>query len=271
MSILDGFIIFAIGSLAGLAGGFFGIGGGTIVVPLLMMLIGLPIASATGNSLASMLLPVSIFGVIKYWKEDLVNWQCGLAIALGLFIGSFPGAFVVVKIPEKIFTLMYSGFLIYAGSKHIFMKPQISNGIDKIEKIDKYNTTNTGKWRNLIYFLFPGLFAGIFAGMFGVGGGAIIVPILTLVYKMDYRVAVATSLFALLWPVGFLGDIVYYVNGNISLLVTGLLASGMFVFAGIGAIFSLKLPKSIVKKAFGVFLILIALKYIIQIIISFVK
>ncbi len=264
LSFLDGLTIFAIGSLAGLAGGLFGIGGGTIVVPLLMLFIHLPITSATGNSLASMLLPVSIFGVIKYWKEDLVNWQCGLAIAIGLFIGSFPGAFVVVKIPEKIFTLMYSSFLIYAGAKHIFMKPKLSSG-----PIDKYDNINRGKWRNLIFFLFPGLTAGLFSGMFGIGGGAIIVPILTLVYKMDYRVAVATSLFALLWPVGFLGDIVYYVNGNISLVVTGLLASGMFVFAGIGAVVSLKLPKSIVKKAFGLFLVSIALKYIIEILIGF--
>ena len=81
-----------LGILAGVMSGLFGIGGGIVMVPMLVAVFGMDLLNANATSLAAMLLPVGIFGVINYYKAGMINVRNALWISAGLFGGSFIGA-----------------------------------------------------------------------------------------------------------------------------------------------------------------------------------
>lgn len=81
----------AIGLVAGVLSGLFGIGGGILIVPALVLL-GLTQREATGTSLAALLMPVAILGVIEYAKRNEIRVHYAIGIALGLFAGAYFGA-----------------------------------------------------------------------------------------------------------------------------------------------------------------------------------
>ncbi|MBF6595686.1 MAG: sulfite exporter TauE/SafE family protein [Thermaceae bacterium] len=89
-----------IGLAAGILSGLFGIGGGIVVVPALIFLVGLTIREATGTSLAALLLPVGILGVLAYARLGAVRWPIAALLALGLVIGTYFGARLALNLPE---------------------------------------------------------------------------------------------------------------------------------------------------------------------------
>lgn len=109
-----------------------------------------------------------------------------------------------------------------------------------------------------LIYLAIGLAAGVLSGLFGIGGGILIVPMLLLLAKMEPTTATGTSLGALLLPVGFLGALEYYRNGSVNVQASLLLAAGLFVGAWFGARYALTLPPVALKRAFSVFLVLVA-------------
>jgi len=102
-----------------------------------------------------------------------------------------------------------------------------------------------------------GLVAGVFAGMFGIGGGLIIVPALLFVLKMSEQEAIATSLAALIPPVGLLGAAEYYSRGYINIRYALLIALGLFVGAYFGARITTSLPPLMIRRIYAAFLILV--------------
>ena len=114
-----------------------------------------------------------------------------------------------------------------------------------------------------IIMLFIGLLAGVLSGMFGIGGGIIIVPALVLLLGMTQQTASATSLVALLLPVGILGVLEYYREGRISMdnIWLGLLlAAGLFIGAYFGARIATHLSGTVLRRAFAVFTGIVALR-----------
>ncbi len=105
-----------------------------------------------------------------------------------------------------------------------------------------------------------GLCAGILAGMFGVGGGLIIVPALLLILKLKEAEAIATSLAALIPPVGLLGAIEYYRHGYINIRYAGLVALGLFIGAYFGARITTSLPPELIQRLYGIFLLAVAIR-----------
>lgn len=111
-----------------------------------------------------------------------------------------------------------------------------------------------------VIFLLIGLGAGVLSGLFGIGGGVVIVPALIFLARMQPQTATGTSLAALLLPVGALGAWEYYKTGNLNLGASMLIALGLFLGAGFGARFSLTLSALALRRAFAVFLALIAVR-----------
>lgn len=82
----------AIGLGAGVLSGLFGVGGGVLIVPALIYLTRMPVTTATGTSLAALLLPVGALGAWEYHKQGNLDVRAALFVAAGLFVGAWFGA-----------------------------------------------------------------------------------------------------------------------------------------------------------------------------------
>ena len=104
----------AIGLLAGFASGCFGIGGGTIIVPALILLCGVPFHVAVGTSLA-LIIPISLAGAATSWRLNTVDWRITAACALTGMAGAVLGSLWIQKIPEVVARRGFAVFLLYAA------------------------------------------------------------------------------------------------------------------------------------------------------------
>lgn len=105
-------LFLAIGLAAGLLSGLFGIGGGIIIVPALLALARMQPQTATGTSLAALLLPVGALGAWQYWQKGHVDGRAALLIAVGLFAGAFFGARFGLSLPGPVVQRAFAVFLV---------------------------------------------------------------------------------------------------------------------------------------------------------------
>ena len=108
-----------------------------------------------------------------------------------------------------------------------------------------------------------GLAAGVASGMFGIGGGIILVPALLLVFGTREVEAMATSLAALVPPVGLLGAYEHYRAGNVNVPYAAMIAAGMFFGAWVGAKIGLGIAPALLQRMYGVFLLVIGARIVI--------
>lgn len=104
----------AIGLVAGLASGYVGVGGGFIMVPLMLLIIGIPMRKASGTSLIAVMI-LAIPGVIEQGIIGNINYLAGIAIVIGTIPGAVIGARLVTKVPERTLRLLFGCFLIVAA------------------------------------------------------------------------------------------------------------------------------------------------------------
>ncbi|MCM2354001.1 MAG: sulfite exporter TauE/SafE family protein [Pseudobdellovibrio sp.] len=115
----------------------------------------------------------------------------------------------------------------------------------------------------IMYALIIGLVAGVSSGLFGIGGGVIIVPLLLYLFNFTQQTATATSLVALLLPVGILGVWNYYRSGAIqidNIKLGFIIASGMFVGTLFGSKVATGLQSFTLTRMFSVFLVIVAIR-----------
>ena len=113
---------------------------------------------------------------------------------------------------------------------------------------------------DLIIYVMIGIVAGILSGLFGIGGGVIIIPALVYLEGFSQLKAQGTSLVALLPPVGILAFLEYYKRGNTDLYAGIIICIAMVISAKFGAQFANILPLDVMRKAFGIFVILVGVK-----------
>lgn len=247
-----------LGITAGILSGLFGIGGGIVMVPSLIVLFGMNILDANATSLAAMLLPVGFLGVWAYYKAGLVNIRNSLWISLGLFVGSFLGGEIAINISVLLLTQLYALILAYVAFSYLDVwsffrkKKPVDNPVLKIAP------------KSVLAFLLVGLGAGIFAGLFGKGGGLIIVPLLIGIFKYDPKAAAATSLAALQLPVGLPSVLVYANAGHLNIGAAALIAGGMVAGSLAGSKIGVRLSSDLFKKYYAFFLILVAIYMVIK-------
>jgi len=115
----------------------------------------------------------------------------------------------------------------------------------------------------LIIVLLIGLTAGLVSGALGVGGGIIIVPSLILFLGFSQHMAQGTSLAILLLPTGILAVMQYYKNGFVDFKVAFILMLLFVIGAYLGSIISVNIPDKMLRKIFGIFMLLVSIKMII--------
>lgn len=251
-----------LGIIAGIMSGMFGIGGGIVIVPALILFYHFPPAMANGTSLAALLLPVGILAVIKYYRENLVQVKTALIIAAGIVGGVLIGSLSAIQIPSDLLKKIYGLFLLIVSNNFlefskILKKKQTPNFSPANE-----NDSPTYPKNPVAAALIVGILAGILAGFFGIGGGIVIVPLLTTLFRFPYKLAIGTSLLALLFPVGLPGVAVYYHAGLLDVRAAIFIGFGLFLGAFNGALLTLKLPTKTVRRLYGIFLIIVGIDFI---------
>ncbi len=107
-------------------------------------------------------------------------------------------------------------------------------------------------------FVLVGIAAGVFAGLFGKGGGLIIVPALIGIFRYAAKAAAATSLAALQLPVGLPSVLIYANEGHLNVFFAALIAVGIVVGVFVGSKIGIKLPSTMFKKMYALFLLFVA-------------
>ena len=101
-----------LGVAAGVVSGLFGVGGAVVIIPGLVLIGKLTQHSAHGTSLAALLLPVGILGVLEYHRRGQVNFGYAAVVAAGLFVGVLIGAKLAGAVPDAMLRRLFGGFLL---------------------------------------------------------------------------------------------------------------------------------------------------------------
>lgn len=175
-------IMAAIGVAVGILSGLFGIGGGTVIVPALVWL-GLTQRHAAATSMLA-IVPTSISGVISYALNGNVDWAAALLVFCGMFVGGQVGSWLLSRLPELVLRWVFVAFLVFVIVNQALFVPSRDSFID----------LNIATGIGMVVF---GAVAGVLAGLLGIGGGAICVPGLSILFGASDLIARGTSLLAM--------------------------------------------------------------------------
>ena len=135
-------IIILVGVAAGMLGGLVGVGGGIIIVPALVYIIGMSQKTAQGTSLGLIMLPVGIFGVLQYYKQGHVDFTLVGILAVGFLAGSFFGSKIALSLPQETVKKIFAVLMIIMAIKMLFfdkVKKPAPGAITQLNKVE-----NTG-------------------------------------------------------------------------------------------------------------------------------
>ncbi len=237
--------------------GMFGIGGGVVMVPAMIVFLGFSIIEANGTSLAALMMPVGIFAVIQYYKNNYVDLKLASIFAFGLLAGVFFGAKFAISLPSDILKQLYGIFLLYVSWRffELKLKNKEKSETDEISLEKKHS----------IFVLIPiGITAGILSGLFGIGGGLVMVPMMVTLMRYHPKKAVGTSLAALLLPVALPGVLEYYNSGNLRIETASILAVGLVIGSILGAKITISLPTKTIKRIYSIFLFIMGMDFLIR-------
>jgi len=115
-------ILVAIGIVTGIMAGIFGIGGGLVVIPALVFILGLSQQSAQGTSLAMMLPPIGLIAAINYYKAGYVNIKFALILAAAFMVGSYFGSKIAINLSQEVLKKTFGLLLLAVAIKMLISK-----------------------------------------------------------------------------------------------------------------------------------------------------
>lgn len=175
-------VLIVVGMLVGVLSGTFGIGGGTVIVPALVWL-GLSQRNAAATSMLA-IVPTSISGVISYATGGHVDWLAAALLFCGMFIGGQIGSWLLSRLPELVLRWIFVAFLVFVVINQVSFVPSRDHQITM--------TVATG-----VCMVLLGVVIGMLAGLLGIGGGALAVPALSILFGASDLIARGTSLLAM--------------------------------------------------------------------------
>lgn len=283
-----------LGLLVGLLSGLFGVGGGFLMTPLLMM-VGIPptIAAATD---ANQIVAASATGTLAHWRLGNVDFKMGFLLLIGGFTGGALGVQLikVLKATGGADFLIKMTYVVMLGLVGTFMFFESLNAMRKCktasEKTQKAQQ-NTSSEKNTkakpskgfmgalpmqIYFeksgvthsaLVPvglGAFVGILAAIMGVGGGFLMVPVMIYLLRMPMHVVVGTSLFQIMFTCVEVTFLQAYTNHTVDFVLAILLLLGSTFGAQIGTKIGKKLKGDQLKILLAIIVLAVTVKIVME-------
>jgi uncharacterized membrane protein YfcA len=251
--ILDAVLIaiYAVG--VGTISSMVGIGGGIFNTPLLMIVFLLSEQFAPATALVAALF-LAVASSIAYWRQNPrpIIAKAGLFLAITTVPGSLIGVLLrtMIESPYAL-RLIFGVSLMPVAIKMLFAVRQEKGDI--ASELGNYNISNLTEKR-LGISLFGGFIGGVSAGLLGIGGGAVIVPVLSILMGLPMHAAVATSMFTMVFTAGA-GTAMNYVSGFINPYYAVSLGVGMLFGAQIGSRLACKVNSVQLKRVFGLILV----------------
>ena len=231
-----------VGLGAGFLSGVFGIGGGIIIVPLLV-LIGFDIKKASAISLGAVLI-ISSVGVASYASFGEVNWLLAGVLALGSVVGAQIGSRVLGRLPARTIQFCFAAFLL-AVAVSLFVSPTARDAAVQLS------------WGSAIAAVLLGLVVGTLASILGIGGGVMIVPALMLGFGAGDLLARGTAI-AMMVPTAISGTVAHVRAGRADLLASAVIGVGALGTTTLGALTAQSLEPRVGNALFGVLLVFLA-------------
>lgn len=210
----------AIGLLAGMLSGLFGVGGGTVIVPLLVLVLAFNQRIAAGTSLAA-IVPTASVGVISYALNDSVAWIPGLLLAAGAVVGAQIGTWLLPRVSLIALRWTFIVFLAAVIVSLFMVIPSRDAGLP------------LNVW-SIVGLVLLGLVTGTVSGLIGVGGGIVVVPALMLVFGTSDLIAKGTSLLMMI-PTAISGTVGNIRRGNVDLLAAAVIGVAACTTTALGA------------------------------------
>ncbi|GAA1637638.1 sulfite exporter TauE/SafE family protein [Microbacterium flavum] len=232
-----------IGLAAGLLSGLFGVGGGTVIVPMLVLLLAFGQKFASGTSLAA-IVPTAAVGVISYAVHDSVAWIPGVILALGAVVGAQIGTWLLQKLPVAVIRWGFIAFLAIVVVMLFIVIPSRDSELEVT-------------WLTGAGLVAVGLVTGILSGLLGVGGGVVVVPALILLFGTSDLIAKGTSLLMMI-PTAVSGTIGNIRRSNVDLAAAALIGVAACTTTALGAWIATLLDPLVANILFALFLVFIA-------------
>jgi hypothetical protein len=255
--------VFLVGIGAGVLGAMLGIGGGVILIPLLTGLLGLPIKTAIGASIISVIATSSAAGAV-YVGRGLTHTRLSMVLEIATTLGALAGGITAVLISPNLLAGLFGLVLLYVAYS-MRGGHQEAEHVEPTGMLDtSYIDPLTGEQVNYGVHRLPlgmlaSFIAGNVSGLLGIGGGVIKVPIMSLVMGMPLRAAIATSNF-MIGITAATSAIIYYQHGYIDPSVAIPTALGILIGAQAGSRLGSRVHSRHLKQIFQVLLLIFAIQ-----------
>lgn len=267
---VDWLLAAAIGFVSGVLSGAFGIGGGIITTPAIRLVMGAPALIAVGTPLP-VIIPSAITGALSYGRRGLVDMRSGVAIGLAGAATAVFGALLATRAGGTAVLLGTALLIFYAATDMVLQvirppKPtpptaeeaEAALALEGREPASGASEGSSAAVRPpaMVVLLGMGALTGLYSGFFGLGGGFVLVPMLTRWLRFPIKHAIATSLVAVAL-LAVPGTITHAILGNIDWRIALGLAIGVVPGALVGARITLGAAERAVRIAFAVLLVVV--------------
>ena len=280
------FIPIGLGLAVGLLSGLFGVGGGFLMTPLLIML-GIPatVAAATDSN---QIVAASTSGTYAHRRVGNVDFKMGLYLLAGGFVGGLLGvegikilramgnADFVIKITYVLMLGIVGAYMFIESLQSMRKKTSETATVRKENKIDAFLKSlplqtefeKSGVTHSVLVPIFLGCLVGILAAIMGVGGGFLMVPIMFYILRMPMHVIVGTSLFQILFTCIEVTFLQSYTNHTVDFTLAVLLLVGSTIGAQVGAVFGRKLKGEQLKILLAIIVLIVTVKIVFELTLS---
>ncbi len=234
-----------IGVAAGLLSGLFGVGGGIVIVPGLVLFGGMEQRRAHATSLAA-IVPIALAAVIGYALDDSVDWAAAGLLTAGAIAGTVAGTRFLRRIPQRALRVIFALFILGSAS----LLPFEATSTKPLGDLDLLAGAA---------LVAVGLLAGSLAGLLGVGGGIVMVPALVLVLAEPQVIAKGTSL-AVIVPTAAAGTFSNLRAGLTDLRVAAAVGLGGVAAAYGASLLALRLDPILSAVLFALLLVAMAIR-----------
>jgi uncharacterized membrane protein YfcA len=261
----------AAGSTAGVFGSLLGLGGGTLIVPLLTLGFGLDVRVAVGVSLVSVIVTSGASAGV-YLQRNTANLRLGMVLELFTAMGAVVGGAIAFLLDERTLEGLFAALLVYASLSMLQRARRDASATTAEAAADEPDRSAVEggsaagaspyerlsgpgyRIRNLRAGAVGSVFAGIVSALTGIGGGTVKVPVMHLVMGVPLRVSTATSNL-MMGITASTSSIVYLLRGGIDPYVAGPTVVGVFIGASIGSRVAHRIHVRVIRFLFVVVLL----------------